>query len=343
VLPACNKGSGANICAPDVCKTPPPPVVGRPVPYTNRSAHAIAVPFSPTTFLCMLPALHLMSKIPVTTGDEPGIFGPGPKRVGAFIEGNPNVFVDMIPAVNLTCAATGNAANATGAALVPDAVNVFYNLAGGLVDGREPAPLAAEEIAALRAPLDEAGAPSATMLKEGVALVRVAAFTADLPTRLHNAILALEAEGMTALVLDLRGNPGGDLDACLRLLGGFLPSGTILGRTVDADGDETIHRGRCDDPYAMPLGVLVDRGTASAAELFAGSLKAHGRALVAGERTYGKGSAQALLPGRDAPGAFYATVATVLLPDGEPIEGRGVLPDVDSGGRERALDTDLSA
>jgi carboxyl-terminal processing protease len=331
MLPACNRGVGANICAPDVCKTPPPPP-GVPVPYTNMSAHAIAVPFSPTTFICMLPALHLMSMSPLTTGDEPGVGGPGPKLVGAFIEGNPNVFVDMIPAVNLTCAATGNAANATGAALVPDAVNVFYNLAGG--PGPEPAPLRMDEIAALRASLDDAPAPRGTMLEDGIALLRIAAFTADLPTRVHGEIQRLDAEGMRALVVDLRGNPGGDLDACLRLLSDFVPAGAVIARTVDADGDETIHRSRGERPYTMPLGVLVDRGTASAAELFAGCLQAHGRAVVAGERTHGKGSAQTLLPGRDAPGAFYATVAHVALPDGIPIEGRGVLPD---------LDTDLSA
>ena len=70
-------------------------------------------------------------------------------------------------------------------------------------------------------------------------------------------------------------------------------------------------------------------GTASAAEILAGCLKAHGRAVVVGERTYGKGSAQAVLPGDAGPGARYATVATFTLPDGEPVEGRGVLPDVE--------------
>src|SRR5579864_4399695 len=126
MLPACNRGSGANLAYADVCKTPPPPVIGRPVPYTNRGAHAIAVPFSPFVFVCMLPALHLMSKVPVTTGDDAGIFGPGPKRLSAFVAGNPLVYVDMIPATNLTCPSTGNASNATTGALVPDVVNVFY-------------------------------------------------------------------------------------------------------------------------------------------------------------------------------------------------------------------------
>src|ERR1700733_14288745 len=131
MLPAAHRGVGENLCFPDVCKTPPPPVIGHPQPYVNVAAPALGVPFSPTVFICMVNALHVMSKVPVTTGDEPGIFGPGPKRVGAFVAGNPIVSVDMLPAVNLTCPATGNGANAAGAALVPDAVNVFYTHAGG--------------------------------------------------------------------------------------------------------------------------------------------------------------------------------------------------------------------
>jgi carboxyl-terminal processing protease len=330
MLPACNRGVGANLCAPDVCKTPPPPVVGHPQPYVNRAAHAIAVPFSPTTFICGLPALHLLSKSPVTTGDEPGIFGPGPMRVGAFVVGNPIVFVDGIPGVNLTCVASGNQANAMGAALVPDAVNVFYTLADGAGGGRrdEAQPVQAADLVALRASLDDAPPPLGTMLDGGIAILRIAAFGADVSTRVYNEVRRLQAAGMGALVLDLRGNPGGELDACLALAADFLPAGTRLAIVVDADGDETLHRSQREHPYEMPVAVLVDRGTASAAELFAASLQVHGRAVVVGERTYGKGSAQQVLPDRGAMGAHYATVATFLRPDGGRLDGRGVVPDV---------------
>jgi carboxyl-terminal processing protease len=326
MLPAANRGEGANLCEPDVCLTPPPP--GVPVPYVNEALHCLAVPFSATTYVCMMNALFLSSEIPVTLGDDAGVLGPGPKRVGAFVEGNPIVFVDMEPAINLTCAATGNAANAEGAALVPGPVNVFYCHAGRTAHG----PLGAEDLLTLQASLDEAPPPAGTMVGDGIAYLRVAIFTADVSTRFYTELRRLEAEGMRALILDLRGNPGGDLDACLRLAGDFLPAGAVLGRTVDADGDETLHRSRGDCPYAMPLAVLVDRGTASAAELFAGCMQTHGRAVVAGERTYGKGSVQALVPGREAHGAHYVTVATLTLPNGDPIEGRGVHPDVPTGG-----------
>ena len=135
---------------------------------------------------------------------------------------------------------------------------------------------------------------------------------------------------VAALILDLRGCPGGELVAALELAGDFLPEGTLLLTATDADGDDTVHRSRHDRPYGFPLVVLVDRRTASAAEIFAGTLQVHRRAVVVGERTYGKGTAQKLLPGFSQPSACYATLATLTLPNGEPVEGRGIRPDVEA-------------
>jgi carboxyl-terminal processing protease len=101
---------------------------------------------------------------------------------------------------------------------------------------------------------------------------------------------------------------------------------------IEPDGDEMAFAARQGDPYQFPLALLIDRGTASAAELFAGCLKAHGRAVLVGETTYGKGSIQKLVPGFAEPGAHYATVATFILPNGEPIEGRGVSPHIGLNG-----------
>ena len=151
------------------------------------------------------------------------------------------------------------------------------------------------------------------------------------------------ARGCSALVLDLRGCPGGDLDACLA------PRRRLPRARERARHDarrrrrrDRPPRARAASPHRFPLFLLVDRGTASAAELFAGCLQAHGRAVVVGERTYGKGTAQRLVPGAGAPGARYATVATFTLPDGAPIEGRGVLPDIEAA-PEAALSAALAA
>jgi carboxyl-terminal processing protease len=324
MLPAAHRGEGENICEPDVCLTPPSPPI--PIPYTNVAAHGQAVDFSPNVYICNLNALHLMSTIPTTSGDDPGTFGPGPKEVGVFMDGNPIVFVNMLPGINLTCPAGGNDMNAEGGSLVPDVVNVFYSYA------TEPPPdgsMRAEGAVALRASLAEAAPPRGAMLEQGIGHLRVSVFTADVSTCVYNEIQRLTAEGMRALILDLRSNPGGQLDACLRLAEDFLPEGAILARTVDDDGDETIHRGRRERPYAMPVAVLVDRRTASAAELFAGCLQAHGRAVLVGETTYGKGSAQRMVSAADGVSVVYVTVARCSLPDGAAIDGLGVRPDVE--------------
>lgn len=115
-----NKGAGENRGTPDVCKSPQPPV-----PYTNVAKNALAVNFSPNIFLSMLPALHLATKIPVTEGDDPGVGGPGPKRVGEFVTGSPKVFWNNLPAIRVTSQTTGNAKNVGGTAAVPSATNVF--------------------------------------------------------------------------------------------------------------------------------------------------------------------------------------------------------------------------
>jgi carboxyl-terminal processing protease len=92
----------------------------------------------------------------------------------------------------------------------------------------------------------------------------------------------------------------------------------------DADGDETVYRARGERSYLHPMVLLVDRGTASAAELFAGCMKVHRRALVVGETTYGKGVGVSFAPG---PGGHHAVGAAFVLPDGSAIQGVGVHPD----------------
>lgn len=133
---------------------------------------------------------------------------------------------------------------------------------------------------------------------------------------------------MRSLVIDLRGCPGGELDAAKRLAEEFLDQGQEIATIVDGDGDAIVHHARRRGPHRMPLVVLVDGQTASAAELFAGALQANGRAVVVGERTYGKASAQAAVWAADGSGLHYATVARCLLPGGASLEDEGVSPDV---------------
>ncbi|MFT3772961.1 MAG: S41 family peptidase [Minicystis sp.] len=356
MLPAANRGVGMNLGFPDVCNTPTPagPV---PIPYPNIAMNAQATPFSPVVRICMMAALNMGSKIPMTSGDEAGSASPI-KGAGAYTMGCPNVNIDSLPAITLLCPTTGNNMNnALGAVLVPSLVNVFFSyrpsdLAPDAARGRDryTRETSAEDLAALHDEVIGGGEAESrqvplrgAMLPGGVGVLAIGVFTPDLPERVYSEIQRLEEDGMESLVLDLRGNPGGDVEAFLRVAEDFLPEGMEMARAIEDDGDEVIHRARQDGAYGMPLVVLVDGQTASAAELLAGCLQAHGRAVVVGERTYGKGVAQRIVPAASGPGIFCATVARYQLPDGGEIEGIGIQPDVTVASSTHPSSTDIDA
>jgi carboxyl-terminal processing protease len=312
---------------PDVCNTPAGPVTV-PIPYPNIGTNAMAAPFSPNVLVTMMPALNMGSVIPMTSGDEAGVAHPMIKGPARFTMGNPIVKVNFLPGINLTCPTTGNNMNnALGAVLVPSVTNVFFTLASPTPAGLDP--LDRSALDAIAGALDRP-AVEARLLEPGVGLVRLTVFAFETPALVGRAIEELSAAsgGLSALIFDLRENPGGDLAAAADLASDFLPAGAVLYRAVDADGDELPVRARRGLLHATPLVLLVSGATASAAEIFAGALRHHSRAILVGRRTFGKASAQRVLPREDAPGALYATVASVRLPDGANIHGAGLEPDI---------------
>ena len=129
-------------------------------------------------------------------------------------------------------------------------------------------------------------------------------------------------------MLDLRNNPGGVLEAGVAVADDFLDSGVI----VTADGRTPEARFRMDATPGdlidgAPLVVLVNGGSASASEIVAGALKDHGRALLVGRRTYGKGSVQTVMPLSHG-GAVKLTTSRYFTPSGASIHGKGIVPDV---------------
>jgi carboxyl-terminal processing protease len=332
MLPASNSGLGMNFGFPDVCLTPP---AAEPIPYPNLAMHEMAVPFAPNVLVSFVPGLNMGAETPITLGDETGDMSPfmGP---GRFWMGNPTVLLNALPAISLLCPTNGNDfINPIGAVVVPAITNVFYSRAGA-----QPGDMSAEALQTLARALTAPGSFEAVLLPGGIAYVQVPIFSSGVPARMYDALRRFGA-GTSALIVDLRGCPGGELTAAVELAGDFLPPGAVIVTAVDGEGDETVYRARGGGP-GVPLFVLVDGRTASSAEIFAGALQAHGRAVVVGERTYGKGSAQELLPGLTGPGARYDTVATFLLPGGEPIEGRGIHPDLEVASAA-ALDAALDA
>lgn len=323
MLPASNRGVGMNFGFPDVCLTPTP-VGPVPIPYPNFALNAQAVAFSPIVSVSGVNALNMGSKIPMTFGDDAGTAHPVFKQMGQYIMGNPIVMVDRLPAISLACPTMGNAGNnAVGAVIVPSAVNVFYTYADPPTSALTP-----QEAAAFGDAILGRGAETpieASKLDDVVALLEIRVFTTDLPSRFFAALQSIE--GAKALILDLRGCPGGDLEAAIALASEFLPEGAEVAQIEDEEGDVVSKRAAMDGDYKMPLALLVDGKTASAAEIFAASLKAHRRAIVLGERTYGKGSAQRVVPGGESAFA-YTSAARCFGPAGEAIDGVGVAPDI---------------
>ncbi|WP_437334521.1 S41 family peptidase [Sorangium sp. So ce394] len=305
MLPASNNGPGMNIGFPDVCLTPVGPVLV-PIPYPNFAVHAMAANFSVKVRVAGANALNLGTIVPMTSGMEPGVAHPLYKQHGAFVVGNPKVMVQALPAINLLCPTTGNAGNnAVGAVLVPGAANVFYTYASG----EEGLPA-----------LEGEGSVAHALVGDGVGVIRIRVFSLDVPARVFAAMRELLAAGMRSLRIDLRENPGGELRAFLELAGDFLPAGSEIATVIDGDGDGTVTRSHQDEPYTVPVTIVVNGGTASAAELFAGCLQAHGRAVIVGEATYGKAVGQSMCGGR------METAVRVLLPDGTDLQGVGVRP-----------------
>jgi hypothetical protein len=143
----------------------------------------------------------------------------------------------------------------------------------------------------------------------------------------------LQARGASVLVLDLRGNGGGVVAEALALAGALLGGGALAYQRDAAGVVSVLRGGERASPWAGPLVLLLDRGTASMAELFAAALQDRGRALLIGERSYGKGLAQTLVllssPLGPAQGAVEVSERAFYRLDGRALQGAGVTPDVE--------------
>jgi carboxyl-terminal processing protease len=164
-----------------------------------------------------------------------------------------------------------------------------------------------------------------------VGYLRLSGFSDHAAEQLDEAVTAAVANGQRALVLDLRGNPGGYVTAAREITSEFLGSGTIFWQE-DADGSlvETVATpgGAATDP-SIRLVVLVDGGSASASEIVAGALQDSGRATLVGTKTFGKGTVQQWTQLEGDHGGFRLTIAKWLTPDRTWIHGTGITPDVE--------------
>jgi carboxyl-terminal processing protease len=161
--------------------------------------------------------------------------------------------------------------------------------------------------------------------------VRVTHFSDSTPGDFDAALIALQSASdapLKGLVLDLRDNPGGVLESAVGVADSFLDAGLIVradGRTPESRFEMDATSG--DLLGGAPVVVLVDRGSASGAEIVAGALRDHGRATLMGERTFGKGSVQTVMPLSNGE-ALKLTTSRYFTPSGRSIQERGLEPDV---------------
>lgn len=163
-----------------------------------------------------------------------------------------------------------------------------------------------------------------------IGVVRVAQFQQGTHAEVRSALETLAQEGdLDGLVLDLRNNPGGLLDQAVKVADVFLTEGTVVSTRGRDPDEEVVYTARDDgDEPSFPVVVLVNEGTASASEIVAGALQDHSRALILGERTFGKGSVQTVLPLSDGSG-LRITTALYYTPSDRSIQARGIVPDVE--------------
>ena len=169
----------------------------------------------------------------------------------------------------------------------------------------------------------------ARMLDGGIGYVRITQFSEPTAGALQKALDELFEQGMQALVLDLRYNPGGLLTSAVEVSQKFLKKNKVIVSTRGRDEKEAqVFRARGREHYAdLPLAVLVNSGSASASEIVSGALQDHNRAIIIGEKTFGKGSVQSVLPQQDG-SAIRLTTSKYYTPDGRVIHEKGIEPDI---------------
>lgn len=168
------------------------------------------------------------------------------------------------------------------------------------------------------------------MLSDAIGYVHITQFAEPTADELHSAIARLESQGMRALILDVRSNPGGLLSSVAGALQPFFQHGDLMVYTQGrkAEDREEYRSELQGAPWHFPVAVLINAGSASAAEIMAGALKDAGKAAIVGERSFGKGSVQSVFRLHHGEG-LRLTTARYYTPSGVTIHEHGVEPQVE--------------
>lgn len=166
---------------------------------------------------------------------------------------------------------------------------------------------------------------SYAMTEDYVGYIRIAQFEDVTARQFEAAVEDLKSQGVKGIVVDIRNNPGGLLTSVVSMLKYILPEGLIV-YTEDKAGNRREYSGNDNQELDMPLAVLVNGNSASAAEIFAGAIQDYEKGTIIGTQTYGKGIVQTVKPLTDG-SAIKLTTAKYFTPKGQDIHGKGVTPD----------------
>lgn len=165
---------------------------------------------------------------------------------------------------------------------------------------------------------------SGKMLPDQIGYIRISMFNENTGNDFNRKYQELEKEGMKAIVLDLRDNPGGLLEESVKVASKFVPKGPVVS-VVTRDGEREVHSSTLE-AAKYPVAVLVNGGSASASEIVSGAIQDTGVGTLVGAKTYGKGSVQTII--KLDSGAIKLTIAKYLTPNDRSINGIGLEPDI---------------
>ena len=164
------------------------------------------------------------------------------------------------------------------------------------------------------------------MMDNSIGYIQISQFDEVTTEQFKEALTDLNNQGLKGLIVDIRSNPGGLLNVVVDIVDEIIPKGLIV-YTDDVNGNRKEYNGSSDNEITVPMAVLVDGNSASAAEIFAGAVQDYGKGKIIGTQTFGKGIVQTIQPLTDGSAIKY-TIAQYYTPKGQVIQGNGVTPNM---------------
>ena len=164
------------------------------------------------------------------------------------------------------------------------------------------------------------------MMENSIGYIQISQFDEVTTEQFKEALTDLNNQGLKGLIVDIRSNPGGLLNVVVDIVDEIIPKGLIV-YTDDVNGNRKEYNGSSDNEIPVPMAVLVDGNSASAAEIFAGAVQDYGKGKIIGTQTFGKGIVQTIQPLTDGSAIKY-TIAQYYTPKGQVIQGNGVTPNM---------------